>query len=209
MKIRMSSMMERVAGKVTASVLEDVKGMDIPQLWYENEQGERYVPPDLAAMTGPDDVPKEYKYQVSRFPTTVTTNYLKNISQEDVDACAHDAKYMKTDHGLIDGLEGRTCEYCGGYQSKKVGESWPEKLDAYGSKSVMSMGSGCSDDLVLALVDKGMKLAEAMIAAGGCCERCMNVLADECGLDWGYAEGSEDWEKCGTSCGLCDGKGYI
>jgi len=32
----------------------------------------------------------------------------------------------------------------------------------------------------------------------------MNAMADELGLDWGYAEGSEDWVKCGTSCDYCD-----
>jgi len=200
----------RIAARVVASLLDDVKGMDIPQLWYENEKGERFIPPDLMSMKGPDDgVPKEYKYQVSRFPTQITTNYLRGVTDEDVAKCDHPADYMSVDHGIIDEMEGRTCDLCGGYQSKKKGEQWPEEWDAYGSRPVMSMSSGCQDDLVLAMVRKGMGLSEAMIAAGGTCERCMNVLADECGLDWGYAEGSEDWKECGTSCGLCDGKGYV
>lgn len=78
-----------------------------------------------------------------------------------------------------------------------------ELTDA-GSKEVFSGESSFSDDLVLALVESGnFTLDEAIIFAAEACERCTNSAANDYGLDWGYPEGSEDWEASKTSCDFC------
>lgn len=191
-----------------AALLERIpRGKDaLPTLWYENEKGDRVVP-DFS--TGDVEMPEGFKYQVSRFPNQLTTSWLSCVTQEDVAKCEHPADWVEVDHGIIDSMEGRRCKKCGGYQSKQKGEEWPEKWEAYGSRPMMSGNAGWNEDLVLALVSKGFKLSEAIIVAAESCEACMNVLAHECGLDWGYAHGSDDWKKCGTKCGFCCNGGTI
>ena len=57
----------------------------------------------------------------------------------------------------------------------------------------------------MAIANSGdYSLTEAIIIAATSCERCMNVLALKYGLNWGYEEGSEEWEKVGTSCQFCE-----
>ena len=73
-----------------------------------------------------------------------------------------------------------------------------------GSKKVFASESSYSDDLVLALVKTGCwDLREAIMIAVRCGARCMNVLAFEHGLSWGYAADSDDAKRCGTSCLFC------
>jgi hypothetical protein len=189
----------------TASLLDDIP-REFPNLWFENEKGDRFVP-DLEhwGQSGYPGCPEGYDYQVSRFPTTLTQNHLRIIKQEDVDACDHPEKYVEADLGIIDTMDGQDCKECGGHRERMKGGEWSE-WEAYGSRDVFSMNMGWSEDLALALVRQGFGLSEAIVVAATCCERCMNVLADECGLDWGYPEGSEDYEKCGTSCAFCEGK---
>jgi hypothetical protein len=196
----MSERLSRIARRIVAGLIEELPS-DIPTLWYENEHGDRHVP-----EPGGDPyeaMPEGYKYQVSRFPFQLTTNHLKILQQDEVDACDHPEKYHEVDLGIIDTMEGRECRKCHGYQSKQKGESWPAKWQANGSRSVLTMNSGYNEDLAVGLVKKGLSLSEAIIVAAGACERCMNVLADEVGLDWGYARGSEDYNEARTSCGLC------
>lgn len=121
-------------------------------LWYENEDGDKYIP---KSMETPDQIPiDKYPYQVSQFPTQLTTTYLK---------CSDD----------------KSEEIAEGHQT------WPE-------------------DLVLAMANSGdYSLSESILIAAQSCERCLNVLCYEYGLDDGYPEGSEQWEKCGTSCEFC------
>jgi len=85
--------------------------------------------------------------------------------------------------------------------------------DAYGkvgsSKKMMEGESSWSDDLVCAMIrgDKGhqpMTASRAIQIAAKACERCMNSLAHEYGLTWGYPEYSPEWQKCRTSCQWCD-----
>lgn len=72
------------------------------------------------------------------------------------------------------------------------------------SEEVAEGTSGWSEDLVLAMTNSGdYSLSESILIAAQSCERCMNALAYKYGLDWGYPEGSEEWEKCGTSCDFC------
>jgi hypothetical protein len=191
--------------RITASLLEKIP-REYPSIWYENEKGDRFVPNLDVDFPADQPVPEGFDYHVSRFPTQLSIEHLVMVKPEKVDACEHPEEFMKVDHGIIDSMEGRTCEKCGGYQSKNKGEPWPEKWEAYGSRHLMTMNMGWQEELALGLVKQGFGLSEAIVVAACACERCMNVLADEVGLDWGYAEGSEDWEKCGTSCGLCTDK---
>jgi hypothetical protein len=59
--------------------------------------------------------------------------------------------------------------------------------------------------LVLALVESGdFTLDEAIIFAAEACERCTNSAANDYGLEWGYPEGSNEWEQTHTSCEFCE-----
>ena len=72
----------------------------------------------------------------------------------------------------------------------------------------MVFNSGWQEDLAQAMANSGIRLHKAILIAANACERCMNALAYEHGLDWGYEEMSEDWKKCGTECDFCKGMGY-
>jgi hypothetical protein len=191
--------------RIVASLIEKIP-KDYPSIWYENQEGDRFVPDLTVDFPADQPIPEGFDYHVSRFPNQLSIEHLSMVKEEKVDACEHPEDHIEKDLGIIDSMEGRTCKSCGGYQSKEQGEPWPEKWEAYGSRPLMTMNMGWQEDLALGLVKKGFGLSEAIVVAACACERCMNVLADEVGLDWGYPEGSEDWVKCGTSCGLCDGK---
>ena len=67
-----------------------------------------------------------------------------------------------------------------------------------------SIGGG-NQDVIMAMVNSGdYTLPEALVVFASACERCMNVLAYKYlnGAD-GYAEHSEEWEKCNTKCDFC------
>ena len=70
------------------------------------------------------------------------------------------------------------------------------------------IGSG-NQDVILAMANSGdYTLVEAIALYASCCERCMNVLAYKYlnGKD-GYAEYSDEWEKCNTVCRYCKESG--
>lgn len=59
-------------------------------------------------------------------------------------------------------------------------------------------------DLVIAIYeDGGYTWDQSVILVANSCERCMNALAYEYGLSWGYPIYSKDWHKAGTSCIHC------
>jgi hypothetical protein len=194
-------------------------GFNLPTLWYENEAGDKWFP-NFDGPGYPDEGrPADFKYQHSRFPRTLVHNCLRLISQEDVDACHH--KETLIDHGLIEGLEGRICRSCGGSQTTKVGEPWPAKWHGGGSKEAFRAESTYPVDLVLSMVRptaeegqraraRGFLLPEittferAVLLAATACERCLNVLCWQHGLDDGYEEGSPEWEEANTRCALCE-----
>lgn len=74
-------------------------------------------------------------------------------------------------------------------------------------KEIMSMNQTWNQGLVLNIANSGdYSLNEAIIIAATSCERCLNVLIHKYGgygADPGYAEYSEEWLKCGTSCLFC------
>lgn len=172
-------------------------------LWYENDDGDKFIP-DLSVNGHPGDPPKGYDIFVSRFPCHLRTTYLMMIDPEEVKNCNHPEEFIHSTNGWIDGVEGRECRQCGGHQIRNIDEDWPEEWDTEGHKSEFSGESGWPQDLVLAIVESGdFNLEEAIVIGAESCERCMNALADKYGLDWGYPEGSEEWEECGTSCDFC------
>lgn len=183
-----------------------VVAMRIPDemetLWYENEAGDKWTP-DYDKSDGITP-PEGYIYQHSRFPCQVTDTILRMIVPKEVENCPHPAENVVKTHGWVDGMEGRECKMCGGTQLKKVGESWPEKWDANGSRQLVSGTNGFSEDLALALVHKmNWSLSKAILVAAFACERCMNALAHECGLSWGYPEDSDDYRNTNTTCNFC------
>jgi len=153
-----------------------------------------------------DENSGECIYQVSRFPQSLTTTYLKLINTEEVEKCNHPRKYIVPTYGWIDGIVGRECKLCGGTQTKKQWHLWPRKWGAYGSKEVFSCNSTWNnDEAILEMVNSGdFTLSEAIIVYATSCERCMNVLIHKYtnGED-GYAEYTEEWKECGTSCQFC------
>jgi hypothetical protein len=174
--------------------------VELPTLWYENETGERFVPD--VRLAG-DDVPAGFIYQHSRFPLHVQHSVLRAVIQSEVDACRHPD--TKPDFGIVNSMDGRECLHCHGYQSKQKGEPWPEKWQANGARQIIAGSSSANDELVTMLVRNGMSASEAISRAAAACERCMNIMAQDAGLSWGYSLNSPEAEKANTSCELCRG----
>lgn len=81
------------------------------------------------------------------------------------------------------------------------------KDGGYGTKDLMcSFHSTAPGDLAVALVVRSnytISLSDALVICSTACERCMNILANQYGLSWGYSPTSEEAKNCGTSCELC------
>ncbi len=171
-------------------------------LWYENETGEKFV---SLSNDGFSDIPEGFVYQHSAFPRTLRHNVLRFVVKGEVEACSHPAENVVKTYGWIDGMEGRECKRCHGTQVKKLADPWPEKWDAEGSRPFISMEDSWSEDLVLAMANSGdFTLPEAILASANSCERCMNSLAYQYDLKWGYEEYSQEWMESNTSCGFCE-----
>jgi hypothetical protein len=173
---------------------------DLKILWYEDENGKVIPNPDEMVT------PPGARYQVSRFPQSLTTTHLRLVDQEEVDKCRHPKRYVHPTYGWIDGIVGRECSLCRGTQTKKKWHFWPKKWGGHGSRLAFSFNSTWNDDkTVLAMVSSGdFTLSEAIIAYATACERCMNALAYKYSNgEEGYAEHSPGWEKCRTSCKFC------
>lgn len=174
-------------------------------LWYEDVNGDEIkdIPDEKSGYRSPEGA----TYQVSRFPNMLTTTHLRLIKQSDVDKCKHPRKYIVPTYGWIDGIVGRECKLCHGTQTKKKWHLWPRKWEGIGSREVLSGHCTWQESLTLAIANSGdYSLREAILISATSCERCMNALAHKYGLDWGYEEYSEEWQKCGTSCQFCKGE---
>lgn len=69
---------------------------------------------------------------------------------------------------------------------------------------IMAGESGASNDLATAMVRSGeFTVSDALIIASVACERCMNALAHQYGVPWGYPEFSEAWQRANTVCVMC------
>lgn len=191
-----------------------------PTLWRENEKGDKWEYPDEDYFQATP--PKEFILQVSRFPRALKTTWLKLVQPEEVEKCPHEDRYVNETFGWVDGVEGRECKMCHGTQIRNVGEPWPKKWDAHGSRELMSGEASWPEDLVLAMMrpsEEELKksverygspgrileeMDDAIIVAAESCERCLNSLAHRYGLDWGYPRDSKDWEEARTRCHLCE-----
>lgn len=72
------------------------------------------------------------------------------------------------------------------------------------TKQIMESSSSWSDELVTAMVRSGeFTAAEAILLAALACERCMNALAFDQKLSWGYKRYSEEFNNCKTECDQC------
>lgn len=169
----------------------------VPYFWYENEAGEKCEPDPHTGI-----VPEGFIYQHSRFPLRLRREVQRMVIQEEVDFCSHPD--TKPDFGIIDSMEGRECLHCHGYQSKQRGEPWPIDWRANGSRLIFAGNSSANDELVTRLVRaQGMNASQAILMAAVACERCLNVMAYEAGLQWGYSADSEEAKESRTKCELC------
>jgi hypothetical protein len=198
----------------------DISSGNLDTLWYASQDGKIFHP-DSQRLG--EDVPKEYRYQHSRFPTTVSETVREIIRQEDVEACSHPEEDVHATYGWIEGTEGRRCRRCYGSQLRHGKEPWPDEWDANGSRELVRGDSSWPSDLVLAMSRpstweraksffRSWRLAElypldkSIIIASSSCERCMNALAYQYGLNWGYREHSKEWQQTNTQCDFCKGQ---
>jgi hypothetical protein len=190
---------------IACLLTEDINEVnDLPTLWYENNKGDKWYPNLKNDYADQENIPEGYDYQHSQFPTMLRHNILKIITAEDVNSCAHPEKYIVPTFGWIDGVEGRECKQCCGTQTKNVNEDWSPQWSSGHSKQIMTGESGWSEDLVFAIAEKnGHKVGQAILQVANSCERCMNVLANNYGLEWGYPKESEDYARSGTQCDFC------
>ena len=172
------------------------------ELWYENEEGEiRHT----LSIEEANLLEKEgFIYLHSMFPNLLQHRILKSRDPEEVKFCRHSPKHIKKTYGWIDGMEGRECQKCHGFQIKNELDPWPTKWEAYGSREVCTINMSWSEDLVLAMANSGKyTLSQSILIAANACSRCMNVLAFNFGLKYGFAENSEEYQNHGTECKFC------
>ena len=173
----------------------------LPTIWYEDEAGNKYIP----KVENPyeDIPPKEFKYFHSRFPNILKHDILVKIDKDEIAKCNHPKEFVRINHDLIDGVEGEICDKCGGHRLKENG-IWGD-WEGSGTRPFMSFDSSWSNDLVLAMANSGdYNLNDAIIVAATSCERCMNALAHQYDLDWGYPKFSKKWVESNTRCEFCE-----
>jgi predicted ABC-type ATPase len=81
----------------------------------------------------------------------------------------------------------------------RPGASDYSEMDLAASEGFRRTRRARAENLAMAMVRKGTSVSEAVIVATTACDRCMKVLACECGLEWG----SEAGEDSGTGCNFC------
>ena len=71
-------------------------------------------------------------------------------------------------------------------------------------KKLATVNTGWSEDLALAICNNTeFGLKESIMIAAMSCERCMNSLAKQYGLPWGYHKYSKEWYEANTQCDFC------
>ncbi len=191
-------------------------GKSIETLWYENANGDKWYPRLDGGEHPEEGLPDGFVYQHSQFPTHLRHSILKLVQPSEVEECLHPIDSVFDTDGWVDGIIGRECKECNGTQVAEEAEGWPLDWSAYGSRSIVTMDSGWSEELALALCTAKttpsawdfpaqMTLSQAILISASACERCINAMAHGVGLSWGYPEFSEDWQKTKTYCDLCHG----
>lgn len=178
------------------------------RLWCSSVDGEIYPLPD-----GPvtEAVPEKFEYYHSRLPLQIEEHVHRRVFQKDVDGCDHPDELVRPTDGWIEGWEGRQCMKCYGTQSKKVEDEWPDFWDADEMIRIFVGMVGVHEELALALATKRLthrrepfSLSDSLLIASIACERCLNALIFEYGLEGGYQEFSQSWHAANTSCQFCE-----
>lgn len=171
--------------------------------WWEDENNK------VLKESANDEIPEGAVTYHSCFPLTVIEDvYAVHTPQQKL-TCKHQRKYWKRDDsGLRKGFKSHMCMNCGCTQIRKRWQPWGRKWNK-GTKitPLVSWRTAiCNgEDVILGMVNSGdYTLEEAIGIYASSCERCTNVLAYKYtnGAD-GYAEHSEEWEKCNTVCDFC------
>jgi hypothetical protein len=140
--------------------------MQPPTLWYENDAGDRWIPPDDMNV-GP---PVGFNYQHSRFPFSL--RHLVLVCDD------------KGSRQLAAGEQGANADLV-------IALCRPSALER--ARQLLRYGR----------LRRSLEPRAAFLTAAIACEGCMNSLAHEHGLPWGYRRGSKGWEASRTSCELC------
>lgn len=79
------------------------------------------------------------------------------------------------------------------------------RVEDDGSTEIGQERSTWSEDLALAIAyrSNGYTLTDGILIASLACTRCLNSLAYEAGLDWGYREFGPEWQAAETECQFC------
>jgi hypothetical protein len=71
-------------------------------------------------------------------------------------------------------------------------------------KKIISFNSSWPEDLVLAMYEQTrFTLKECIKIVSQSCERCLNALYHQYGLEDGYPEYSKEWFETNTTCNMC------
>lgn len=173
-------------------------------IWYEDENG-KYLGHQRDSV---EPIEGANTYHTC-FPLEVTEHIFISHSKEERAKCKHKRKWLKKDTGLIKGYKGRICTACGCNQIRKWWKLWGRNWDNGASITPLMdrnvhIGGG-NEKIILAMANSGdYTLSEAIAVYASSCERCSNVLAWEyTNGQYGYAEYSEEWNKCNTECDFC------
>jgi hypothetical protein len=79
------------------------------------------------------------------------------------------------------------------------------RVDDDGQTEIGQSRQSWNEDLALAIAyrSNGWSLTDGIMIASLACERCMNALAYEANLNWGYPEFGEEWQETDTECQFC------
>lgn len=155
--------------------------------WYEDDYGNRYECEGLR-----NNLPDE--------PLTYRVVHVNDVNDEFISYDYH-PEYRHPDSHLYQAMLHFPWFYRLMYRRMKKRKEPKTFKHSYQLTTTWSGGQ----DVILAMVNSGdYTLREAIFIYTRACERCMNVLAYKYlnGKD-GYAEGSNEWQKCNTVCDFC------
>lgn len=150
-------------------------------LWWEDEQG-RVLPANFLDVTDTPPV-SEYPYACSRFPLSVQTEHYRR--RED------DGHYGTADRIAVG--------------TSSANESLVLAMATGGKFRLRARVAFWVRFPFASTRPARLTLSDAMIVASEACGRCLNALAYDYGLDWGFPEGGPEWQASPTRCPMCEG----
>lgn len=174
----------------------------IPCNWLQDEDGNKYD----AVYNKDGLIINDKQYQHNILVNQCRTEILKPVFESNVNKCRHPKNKMKTNFYNKFHNEHRICEECGGSQSRKIGEDWPDKWNCSGSMFVGTSITLWDNDLVTTIVRSGeYNVKEAILIVSHACEDCLNVLRNKYGLETkrqgSWTEGLRKYRS--DNCRLC------